>query len=337
MDDAGSVVELDFYGLTVRIDDSGHAVSKALRLDFAWFVAPTGSPDFEISISEGPLDLDSFSGAPAISIAPRRVVYRWEGLLVTDVAGKAIVVHDPEAAWMRVSYMDASIAYEYVYAFLYKKVMAYIETIGLMRLHALTVVGRDGAVAVMLPSGGGKTTLARKVLEESDFKLLSEDAPLVARNGMVHPFPLRIGLDASDASSEVAGGLRRIELTEARPKVAIEIDSFRDRISDQAEPLRHLVIGRRMLGDRASLEEVMARHAAGLLFRENVVGAGLYQGLRFLHQEGRTATWRKLRRIARKSRCSASILRRARVWHLDLGTNHDRNWAALRALLDDSR
>jgi hypothetical protein len=66
-------------------------------------------------------------------------------------------------------------------------------------LHALELVGGQGAVAVMLAAGRGKSTIALRALRDQGVRLLSEDSPLLDRRGRLHPFPLRIGVNASDA------------------------------------------------------------------------------------------------------------------------------------------
>ena len=57
----------------------------------------------------------------------------------------------------------------------------------------------------MLPSGGGKSTLALRALQEPGIGLISEDSPLLDRRGRLHPFPLRIGVNETDADRAAAG------------------------------------------------------------------------------------------------------------------------------------
>ena len=108
-------------------------------------------------------------------------------------------------------------------------------------------------------------------------RLLSEDTPLLDRRGRLHPFPLRIGVNATDTERLPAGNVRRLERMEFHPKYALEVDAFRARIEPKPIPLRHLVIGSRTLGREASLEPDGKRLAAGALLREVVVGVGVYQ------------------------------------------------------------
>jgi hypothetical protein len=190
----------------------------------------------------------------------------------------------------------------------------------------------------MLPSGGGKSMLTLRSLEANDVKLLSEDTPLLDRQGRLHPFPLRIGVNATDAASVPAGSkVRVIERMEFHPKVALDLEPFADQIQDTAVPLRHLVIGDRSLGTDAKLESVPRRSALGPLLREVVVGVGVYQGMEFVLQRGMRDVVREARPALTRSACCAAALRKARVWRLTLGRDHTRNWDALRPLLEGRR
>jgi hypothetical protein len=72
----------------------------------------------------------------------------------------------------------------------------------------------------------------------------------------------------------------------------------------------------------------------GPLLREAVVGVGVYQGMEFVLQQGMRDVVGKLGVAGTRARCCAAALARARVWRLTLGRDHERNWAAIRPLLD---
>jgi len=75
------------------------------------------------------------------------------------------------------------------------------------------------SIIVLLPSGGGKSTIALRILKENDFKLLSEDSPLVDKRGDVYPFPLRIGIMEGEAEEKLPDEYtERIERMEFEPK-----------------------------------------------------------------------------------------------------------------------
>ena len=74
-------------------------------------------------------------------------------------------------------------------------------------------------------------------------------------------------------------------------------------------------------------------NAVGALFREAVVGVGVYQGMEFILQRGMRDVAGKTGVIATRVACCGAGLARAKVWRLTLGRDHERNWEALAPLL----
>ena len=111
------------------------------------------------------------------------------------------------------------------------------------------------------------------------------------------------------------------------------MEAFADRIEPPAQPLRHLVIGRRTLGSEALLEHVERSRATGPLVREAVVGVGIYQGMEFILQRGMRDVVGKFDIALTRAVCCAAGLARAQVWRATLGRDHERNWAVLAPLL----
>jgi hypothetical protein len=185
----------------------------------------------------------------------------------------------------------------------------------------------------MLPSGGGKTTLALRALESDAVTLLSDDSPLLDRQGRLHPFPLRIGVNVADAHLLPGGNGRVIERIEFHPKFALEVEAFVDRIHPGPARLRHLVIGRRALGATARLELVPHRTALGPLFRELVVGLGVYQGMEFVLQRGMRDVLREGRPALTRFACAVAALRGTQIWRFTTSRDRDRNWDVLQQVL----
>lgn len=330
-------VNLDVHGFRVALRGWSEVVDEVAR-DFAWFASgsapgPVGVPDAEVVAEEVEPDYSRFGPLPAAFVTPRNVVHQHGDLTVVDYFGRALSVLDRRNRRIVVQGRDPHLVHEAIYHFILSQASAALEARGLVRLHSLGLVGRDGAVAVMLPSGGGKSTLALSALAEPGVRLLSEDSPLMDGRGRLHPFPLRIGVNPSDADLLPPGPTRRLERMEFHPKIALDLDAFNGRIARAPAAFRHLVIARRTLGSAAAIERIPRRHALGPLLREAVVGVGLYQGMEFVLQRGMRDVANQARPVAiRASRCAA-MLRRASVWRLTLGRDRARNWDALRPLL----
>jgi hypothetical protein len=327
-------IDLDIHGFRVAVS-GWPAVVEQVGLDFAWFAAPQRAPaHVEVVVEEAEPDYGRFGAVPASFVTPRNVVHQSGDLTIVDYFGQAVSVLDRRAARLVVQGRDEHLVHEAAYHFVLSQAGAALEARGLVRLHSLALVGAAGAVAVMLPSGGGKSTLALQALREDGVRLLSEDSPLVDRAGRLHPFPLRIGINPGDADSLPPGAVRELRRMEFHPKLVLEVEAFADRVATDPAPLRHLVIGRRTLGAAGALERIPRREAVSTLFREAVVGVGVYQGMEFLLQRGLRDVVAQARPAATRVACCAAALRGARVWRLTLGRDREQNWRALRPLLD---
>ena len=324
---------LDVLGLTASISGWPEIVDDVGR-DFAWFERPeVARPAVSVVVEQRRPDYGQFGRLPASFVTPRNVVYQRGDTTIVDFFGRVMSVLDRTTGRLLIQGEDAAIVHEAAYLFLLSRIGEHLDALGLPRLHALGLSGRQGAVAVMLPSGGGKSTLALHALKEDGMRLLSEDSPLLDRQGRLHPFPLRIGINAVDAALLPSDQVRRIERMEFHPKLALDLNAFRDRIEREPQPLRHLVIGRRTLGPVSALVPVSRSMAMSPLLRELVVGVGLYQGMEYVLQRGMRDVIGKLGVAAMRAERAATALRRVRVWQLVIGHDLDRNWAELRRLL----
>ena len=327
-------VVFDVHGLRIGLDGDWPEVAEQVRLDFAWFASDLpGGVDVTITLHKATPDLASYGSLEAAFVTPRNVVFSDEERTIIDYSGRAVAVLDRRAAVLAVTGVDPQVVHEAAYLFMLSRVGEHLDAIGLPRLHALGLAGAQGGVAVMLPSGGGKSTLALRALRTAGVRLLSEDSPLIDRHGMLHPFPLRMGLTEQHAAELPDEHVRRIERIEFDPKLLLDVEAFRDRIEPTAQPTRHLVIGMRTLGSDASLERIPRRRVAGTLLRECVVGVGIYQGMEFVLQRGMRDVLGKTRPAAGRAAACLAVARRADAWTLRLGRDREANWAALEPLL----
>jgi hypothetical protein len=332
----GVPTRLEVLGLVVDVGGDWPEVVDQVRLDFAWFERPepaAGSADVGVTLERRPPEFEALGDAVASFVTPRNVVYQDGQRTIVDYFGRAVSILDRATGRLIVQGEDDHLVHEAVYHFLLSRFGEHLEACGLTRLHALALSGSQGAVAVMLPSGGGKSTLALSALRDGRVRLLSEDSPLIDRHGRAHPFPLRIAVNATDADTLPEGSVRRIDRMEFHPKLVLDLGAFVDRVESKPQPVRHLVIGRRSLGRHASLEPVPRRRAVSTLVREAVVGVGIYQGMEFVLQQGMRDVAGKLGVVATRAACCSGVLARAKVWQLTAGRDHARNWDALAPLL----
>jgi hypothetical protein len=326
---------LSFYGLDVHVGGDWPEVIEDLRGDFAWFeAAGVQLTGVGVEVRRRTPDFGIAGDIEASFITPRNVVYQQPDRTLIDYFGKALSIYDRPRERLLIEGEDEHLVHEAAYQFILSRVGMHLEAIGLPRLHALGLSGRQGGVAVLLPSGGGKSTLAVSALAAPGVKLISEDSPLIDRHGFLHPFPLRIGVNDCDADRLPAGRTRTLKRMEFAPKTVLELDALADRIESRPRPLRHLVLGQRTLAQRPVLEAIGRRTLLMPLLRECVVGLGIYQGMEFILQRGLRDIPAKVGPARVRTICSMVGLARAHTWQLRLGRDHEANWEALSRLLD---
>ncbi len=325
---------LDVHGLRFEVCGWPAVADEVVR-DFLWFETGDGSPaDVTVELEQGAPRWDAYGDLAAAFVTPRNVVYQNGSRTILDYFGRASAELDRAAGRIVIRSEHPHLAHEAAYLFLLSRIGEHLDACGLPRLHALGLAGPRGAICVLLPSGGGKSTLAVSALADERAKLLAEDTPLLDARGYVHPFPLRIGVNPTDAERMPAGSVRRIERMEFHDKLVLDLDGFRDRVEGEAQPMADLVVGQRSLGREGRLERLPRRAAAGALLREGVVGVGVYQGMEFVLQRGMRDVAGKAGEALTRARCCAAAARRARVWRLTLGRDHASNWDALGQLLE---
>lgn len=335
----GASAQISVYGLRATLSGDWPEVIQALVDDFAWFV-PNGDPDaspparagVSVIVRRRSPDPARFGEVPQAFITSRNVVFQAGDRTIVDY-GPVLAVYDRRREQFELEGEDEQLMHEAAYLFLLARIGRHLDASGLMRIHALGLSGRQGAVLVLLPSGGGKTTLALRALREPGVRLLSEDTPVLDRRGCVHPFPLRIGVNESDARLLPAGAVRRIERLEYGPKLLLSLDAFRDAVEPNPQPLAHVVIGRRWLSTSAGLIPLARRALVGPLIRDGVIGLGVAQMIEYVLRQGPSDFLGQGGVALSRGICCARALAGARAWRLELDRDPEENWNALRQLL----
>ena len=225
---------LDVHGLRFEVCGWPAVADEVVR-DFLWFETADGAPaDVTVELEQGAPRWDGYGDLAAAFVTPRNVVYQNGSRTILDYFGRASAELDRAAGRIVIRSEHPHLAHEAAYLFLLSRIGEHLDACGLPRLHALGLAGPRGAICVLLPSGGGKSTLAVSALADERAKLLAEDTPLLDARGYVHPFPLRIGVNPTDAERMPAGSVRRIERMEFHDKLVLDLDGFRDRVEGEA-------------------------------------------------------------------------------------------------------
>lgn len=265
---------------------------------------------------------------PASLITPRNVCYQNRKITYIDYFGQGLAIFSREENLCIVYGTDLDLLHEIVFLFILSTVGQYLDARGLHRLHALGVSYNNRGILLLLPSGGGKSTMALELMRHPGFLLLGEDTPLIDRRGYILPFPLRLGVRPEQDTGIPSQYLRTMRRMEFDPKTLIDIEYFRDRLGKEVEP-GIILVGERNLGEISEIIPLSRHRALNALVKYMIVGLGVYQGMEFLLERGLWELLGKGGIAASRLYNSLRLLSRAPAYRFVLGRNTKKNFQTL--------
>lgn len=325
------------YGVTVALESTDSQIVGHLSEDFEHFHVEThlDSPDLTLYLHRAEPPYYRVPDRSATVYTPRNVSFEHSGHTYIDYSGRALGILDSAKGIIDIFSKDAELLYEAGYLFLLSQLSEHLDERGLHRIHALAISVNNRAALVLLPMGGGKSTLAMHLLADPQVKFLSDDSPLVDRHGVLHAFPLRIGILPGSESLYQLDQLRTIQRIEFGPKLLLRHEYFADRIVSRAMP-DLLFLGRRSLSDTCIIRPSTRLAALRALIPNCVIGLGLFQGMEFVFNRSSGEILRKLATAFSRLRNCISLVHRSAVYTVVLGRDLEKNAATLRAFLEQN-
>lgn len=270
------------YGFNFRLAGDCQFALQGLNEDFAFFRAgDEAAPVAELELLVREPDFDSLPHCDGAIYTPRNVVFRHRNSRILDFGGRGLGLWDPSARYFRMESADEHLVYEATYLFLLSQIGQAADAGGLHRLHALAMSYQGRSILVLLPMGGGKSTLGAALLKHPAMRILSDDSPFITREGRALAFPLRLGLLQGREHEVPAEHRRLVNRMEFGPKYLVNFSYFEDRVASSAEP-GLVLLGRRTLAPNGRLEQASRAAALRAMVPNMIVGLGLFQGLEYL-------------------------------------------------------
>jgi hypothetical protein len=306
------------YGYRFSVRGQAEEPLCEIEEDFRFFSTEGSNDGVLVELFPEAPPLDAVPASDAVVYTPRNVVYREGGKRFIDYHGRALGIQDEATGDFRLYSQDTGLLYEAAYLYLLSQIGRRLDAAGLHRIHALGLAVKRRAVLVMLPMGGGKSTLGLHALQDPHVQILSDDAPFVDRRGRLLACPLRLGLLPGSENTVPVEHLRTIQRMEFGPKQMVNYSYFSGRVCASAEP-GLLFVGVRTMAPYCRIETISRMTAVRSCMANCVIGMGLFQGLEFLLQ---SSVWELLKKarlgLSRLWNCW-QLLRRSRVLRIHLG------------------
>lgn len=329
------------HGICVEINGPG---SERLASDFDFFFdrPPQATEKYSVTLElvhRAPASGD-LPDAEASRVFPDCVLYEEKDRLCYEYGAGAVLLvrRAGRSSHAELVCAEDSLAEEVGYLYLQSEIGRFLDAQGLHRVHGLGLGFANGSSAlVLLPSGGGKSTLGLELLRQEYGMLLSDDTPLLDRLGNMRPFPLRLSFRPETELPEAwRKGAQIFERRKHGPKLLVPTralpGSLLPRPTDRFRP-GLLLLGERH-GSRREPSLTRVGRAAGLkaLTRDMVVGLGIPQVAELLLTRGLASLPGLAPTAASRLAAAAAYLARAKVYRFSLSRSSSANAAALAEL-----
>lgn len=279
-------ISLTLLDQSLRLQVPDAALSW-LEFDFAQFLGPTSpfAPSLEWKLAAPPplpsgLN-EAFRGVNCVVFpdGPRRyVVYRQGGLLLWDPVKQSSI-------WQCSGFEPG---YTRLICLIHSLFGSALEGQGRQPVHGLGLSHQGAATLVLLPPGGGKSTLAQQLLEQQlPVQLLSEDTPLLDDWGRLGPYPFRIGL-------------RQETSLPSQRRQQKWLVPFPSDWSSQFLPCRRVCVGVWTSRSEPGWEPISSLGAGLPILRDLLVAYGVSQLLELQWPIGWAQRWNFAARLARR-------------------------------------
>jgi len=329
------VSQFDFYGVGVLVESQEDEFQRSVEHDFSYFLAPAPVPPIRLTFKRSPPDYDRLPEMVCSLATPRNLCFNNGRYTYIDYFGQALNVYDKETDACEIITEDLELAHEIAYLAILSRMSEALERRRLHRIHGLGIESGGKGVLILLPSGGGKSTLALSLLRRSTpFRLISEDSPLLRADGHLLPFPLRIGVNPQNLPSGIDPRFTRVDKRiEFNSKISIDIRYFGDQICRQPVPAAFMLLGVRSTGQFAEITPALKGAVLRHILANSIIGIGLYQGLEFLLQKDFAESVRHFCLLFSRTYNNLILLKRARVHRFLIGRDLNRNYECLREFL----
>jgi len=329
---------LSFYGVNVLVECEDSSIIQDVKHDFSYFLSSPDRYNLKISLHIQKPDYDSLPPMTSQIATPRNICFRKKNEIFIDYFGKALNVYNHARSTCEIFSEDRSLAREIIYLTILSRVSEFLDKKGLHRIHALGLEYRKHGILILLPAGGGKTTLALSVLlsPQSLIKLISEDSPLVKSDGTLLPFPLRIGIYPEKLPPGIdTRYTRHLKRMEFDSKITVDVEFFADKIYPEPVKPSMILIGERSTGNASRIRRTSKTAILKYCIINSVVGIGIYQGIEFIIQRSFLDLFGHIRIILSRLFNNLHLIRRSRIYIFTLGRNVPKNYRTLVQFLEN--
>jgi len=329
-----SLIQTSYF--QVELEVSSEEILKRIQHDFSWF-SPLENNKFKMRIKLEGLDQPKFRHDHLqFSFKTKQAqVLDNEFLRRVEYFDGSIVEYDYQAEVGLIQAIDNDRLHDLALQLISSRTGKMLDLEGLHKIHACSVSLEDKVALILMPIGGGKSTLLLELLKDSAFHFVSDDTPLVDVKKNIHPYPFRIG--KTDLPQDYPFLIE--------PKVKLNRSGYGEKFLLGREEVS-LTVETKTLGKKvlifgtpsvkeSKIEEMNKGIAFYYLWREMVIGIGLPQIIEFYWSFALLDLAKVIKIGFSRLFLAIALVRENPCYRLYRGPDHSKNASLIKKVLSE--
>ncbi|MFC2061717.1 hypothetical protein ACFLUV_04325 [Elusimicrobiota bacterium] len=221
----------------------------------------------------------------AVMYHPEFTMYEKNNSKYIDYHGEALSVYISGSGRIDITSSSEGLLHELGYLAMLSFAGEMLEEKKIFRIHALGFECHKKGVIIMVPSGGGKTTLFWELLKSCEINVFSDDVVLIDKKMRMLPFPLRIGIREKQKHlfKDIPDSfIYEIYRRKYGKKILLDADWYKQKIALFSNAAV-LISGKRWNSLNCTIRRCSKCHMYVELFKNFVIGIGLPQLIEYLN------------------------------------------------------
>lgn len=322
------ITYLQIFNVTVKII-SPTEISDWINHDYHRYVALFNpkEPELVFNLQNVSADINRYGNLITKSYHKDYLIYEKENLRIIDFFSEALSVFNKKTRETYIYCPDLNYLYEIFYLAFESLVGEELERKGYIRIHCLALEKNNQASILMLPPGGGKTTLALKFLKHPEVKVLAEDI-LLFKNKKFYGLNFRWGIRSDDCDQ-----FEKRLMSRRKENKKYLIDTQKLSLAAEAA-CGNLIIGIRQIGQDCQIIKISKLKIFKQMFKPMVLGLELQQSLAYFLLNNPFDHFSKFELIAKRLFNIIRIIANSKCYNIYLGHNIEKNFQTLDKFLN---
>lgn len=318
-------IKLEIKGVKILVI-ADEEITSWVSHDYSYYISSGfNSYDLKFNLFSSDYDYAKLLKLTAKLYHDDYIVYESKNTRIIDFFKEAISFYNIAKNEIDIYSSDKDYLYEIFYLSFDSLLGEELDKKGWHRLHCLALENSNLATLLLLPPGGGKSTLALKFLDNQKIKVLAEDM-VIFKNEEFYGLHLRWGIK----DESFAGQGRLMKRKKYQNKILLNIRQFN--LANYAKP-GNIILGQRISSLESKLEKISKTKLIWPMFKSMVLGLELQQSLAYFLLRNYKDVFLKSKIGWGRLIALANVLLKSRTYVFYIGYDIDRNYNTLNDFL----